>query len=203
MFVKYKCIWMRGKYVNREKIVQAATEFYKKLYKKDSEELVEVLSFGQNNKEEVPPILKNEVFSILKKVKVGKVPGPDKIDNYEFKTLAEELAPSPTKIYNLILEEKQIPIQWWCLEIILLFKKGDRNDINKYNPISLNSNPGKILQTSLDTGSLDPLITTSLDHSITNPLISHYRSHSFYQSHPLIHSLTYSVAFFLLLLLSH
>ncbi len=82
------------------------------MWKKDLEELVEALSFGQNNKEEVLPILRKEVYSILNKIKIGKAAAPDKIDNYELKTFAEALTPSLMKKYNLILEKERIPIQW-------------------------------------------------------------------------------------------
>lgn len=48
------------------------------------------------------------------------------------------------KIFNMILEEKEIPNQWKLAEIMLIHKKGNQNDIENYRPISLTSNVRKL-----------------------------------------------------------
>ncbi len=50
--------------------------------------------------------------------------------------------------------EEEVPIQWNEAEIILIFKKRNKNEIKNYRPISLTSNLGKtfmkILKDRLD-----------------------------------------------------
>jgi len=84
------------------------------------------------------------VEKIMKELKNNKTPGPDKIENETIKALKNALIPILTKLFSKIIETHQIPEQWNEVEIILLYKKGDRNQIGNYRPISLSSNINKI-----------------------------------------------------------
>ncbi|GBP25145.1 Putative uncharacterized transposon-derived protein F52C9.6 [Eumeta japonica] len=54
------------------------------------------------------------------------------------------MAPRLTNLFNEILETETIPEDWTKSTIILLHKKGDKEDIGNYRPISLMSNIYKI-----------------------------------------------------------
>jgi len=56
----------------------------------------------------------------------------------------EELVPILTKMFYQILKSGYIPTQWETSYIILLHKKGAKDDIGNYRPISLMSNVYKI-----------------------------------------------------------
>ena len=40
-------------------------------------------------------------------------------------------------LFNDILKEKRIPNEWKEAKVIFLFKKGDKNEVKNYRPISL------------------------------------------------------------------
>lgn len=91
-----------------------------------------------------PEILPIEVEKAILSQKMEKAPGPDKITNELLKGTLEELVPILTSMFNEILKKGQIPSQWKTSHIILLFKKGQKEDIGNYRPISLMSNIYKI-----------------------------------------------------------
>lgn len=73
-----------------------------------------------------------------------KSPGPDKVSNEILKGTANELVPVLTNVFNKIMTDDWIPTQWEISHIILLHKKGPKEDISNYRPISLMSNIYKI-----------------------------------------------------------
>lgn len=93
---------------------------------------------------EVPDILPAEVAKAIKSQKRDKAPGPDNISN-EFLTQNKDIMVLIlTHLFNEILHSEIIPQQWTISTIILLHKKGDKNDINNYRPISLMTNIYKV-----------------------------------------------------------
>lgn len=125
---------------NREDLVNAATKFYQDLYSsKISEE--ECLTITPNlidrNEPEEPKILKSEITKAIKSLNLEKSPGPDKIPAEALKIGEEEILDTLETIFNEILRTEYIPNQWLQANIVLIFKKGNRQDINNYRPISL------------------------------------------------------------------
>jgi hypothetical protein len=84
------------------------------------------------------------VKNIIKNLKNNKSPGPDKINNEFIKINTDKMTEILTELFNAILTIEKIPTQWKNAEIILLFKKGAKNLIKNYRPISLSSNIAKI-----------------------------------------------------------
>lgn len=145
--------WMLGvkddtgqKKTQRDEILEQATTFYRKLYNSSQTNR----NTNQNpltpldNTENVPPILTSEVRTALKELKNNKCPGDDGIYNEYLKLGQEELIPVLRDLFNKIIETEEIPETWNTSTIILLHKKGHRDDINNYRPISLSSNLNKL-----------------------------------------------------------
>ncbi|PZC70710.1 hypothetical protein B5X24_HaOG215026 [Helicoverpa armigera] len=129
----------------RNNIKDLATDFYRQLYAKQGPETPK--NSICNNTDDEEPILSFlpiEVEKAIASQKIGKAPGPDRITNALMKGTMEELAPILTKIFSEILTSGYIPEQWTESHIILLYKKGDKEDIGNYRPISLMSNVYKV-----------------------------------------------------------
>lgn len=136
----------------RQKISDLATNFYRKLY--DNQEAHEGYVHITNTSrrpnipevllDPVPKILPSEVEKAIKSQKMDKSPGPDKITNELLKGTLKEITPILTNIFNNILTNNRIPEQWAKSYIILIHKKGDKQDIENYRPISLMSNIYKV-----------------------------------------------------------
>ena len=135
----------------RKNINELATNFYTQLYAKQETNKDNHTSHSHTHKvpesivEAVPEILPCEVEKAIKSQKMGKSPGPGKITNEMMKGSLKELTPILTNIFNNILLSGNIPIQWTKSHIILIHKKGDKENIENYRPISLMSNVYKIL----------------------------------------------------------
>ncbi|CAK1597711.1 unnamed protein product [Parnassius mnemosyne] len=133
---------------NRLSIQKLATDYYRLLYsdKFDSgmATIPEVNEVKENKVDEVPEILTSEVIKAIKSQKLKKAPGPDKIPNEMLKGSLKEISPVLAKLFNKILQTRQIPEEWTECHIILLHNKGHRDEIGNYRPISLISNIYKV-----------------------------------------------------------
>ncbi len=81
----------------------------------------------------------------LSKLKDQKAPGHDMICNEQLKYGSTKLTKHLTKLYNNILTTKSIPQNWNLSKIILLHKKGGKDNIKNYRPISLMPTLAKVL----------------------------------------------------------
>jgi pimeloyl-CoA synthetase len=79
----------------------------------------------------------SEVRTAIMELKNGKIPGEDGILNEFIKLGIEEIISPITRLFNLILDTEEVPKQWNLSTIILLHKKGPKDDLNNYRPISL------------------------------------------------------------------
>ena len=86
----------------------------------------------------------DEVELAVKQMKNYKAPGLDDISSDILKLGGKEIYTQLASLYNQILKERKIPKEWKEAKIILLHKKGDREDIKNYRPISLLSHSYKI-----------------------------------------------------------
>lgn len=136
---------------NRKEILYVATEFYKSLY--TSEHHVESFTASTLPKEtasDIADIKELEVLNGITRLKPDKSPGPDSITNEALKLGASHLASPLTQLFNLVLKTATVPKQWTESHIILLYKKGDPNDINNYRPISLLSSIYKLFSSIIE-----------------------------------------------------
>ncbi len=80
----------------------------------------------------------------IRNLKNKKVASPGGLQNETIKTFEISLVKPLTKLFNQMLHDGLIPKQWLISVIILLYKKGNRFDLNNYHPISPPSNMCKI-----------------------------------------------------------
>ncbi|CAH2091627.1 unnamed protein product [Euphydryas editha] len=133
---------------NRNEILQVATNYYKNLYKCENQE--QALTMQKETSTAIQDIDEAEIIKNISKLKNEKSPGPDGITNEALKVGAPYLARPLTQLFNLVLKSATTPKQWTESDIILLYKKGDPNDINNYRPISLLSSIYKLFSSILE-----------------------------------------------------
>ena len=83
------------------------------------------------------PITCAEIKIIIRKLKIGKSAGPDKILNEILKYSSPITLQAFAKLFNLLLETGCYPHQWKKSFIIAIHKSGDKNILNNYRGISL------------------------------------------------------------------
>lgn len=92
-------------------------------------------------------ISEEEVFQILKNLKIDKAPGPDRLHPKLLKETALSLSKPLTKLFNLSIRTKTIPWEWKEGVISAIFKKGNKNHPGNYRPVSLTSIICKTMET--------------------------------------------------------
>ena len=91
-------------------------------------------------------VTEEDIFTELRKLKVGKSVGPDGLSNELLKMAARSLAPSLTSLYNRILTTSAYPRAWKRANVTPIYKKGSRQEKTNYRPISLLANTGKVFE---------------------------------------------------------
>lgn len=86
---------------------------------------------------ECPPILVSEVERAVNSMKMEKAPGKDGISSEMLKLGGEQLWKILVERFSHYLDMCKIPSQWKESRTILLYKKGDREDLKNYRPICL------------------------------------------------------------------
>ena len=84
-------------------------------------------------------ILRDDVASVFKNVKVNKAAGPDKITGKVIKTCHVQLCGVFHVLFQLCVELGEIPLQWKTAEIVPIPKKPNPVLLNDYRPIALTS----------------------------------------------------------------
>ncbi|CAH2104094.1 unnamed protein product [Euphydryas editha] len=128
----------------RKNVLIHATNFYRNLYKKHNKTIPENQINNELKTDTVLPIDEEEVYTHIKQLKNEKSPGPDGISNEVIKMGAPVLLHHLTKVFNMILNTEIVPKKWCSSDIILIFKKGNPQDIGNYRPISLLSSIYKL-----------------------------------------------------------
>lgn len=128
-------------YTEKKNILNSICSFYRELYKRAHNISLNELP---SSSPEVLPILVEEVVLAISNLKRNKAAGPDFIFNEELRAGGVTLAKALCELFNDCLKQGRVPQEWLKAKLILLFKKGDRNDIRNYRPLSLLSNIYKV-----------------------------------------------------------
>ena len=79
----------------------------------------------------------SDVFKVLSSLDGSKACGPDGVSPAVLKQCAKELTPSLVTLFNLSMEQSKVPTSWKLANVIPVHKKGDRNPVSNYRPVSL------------------------------------------------------------------
>eukprot|EP00965_Chrysotila_dentata_P031523 1051242-Pleurochrysis_carterae.AAC.2 len=152
-----------------ESIAEEAAHYYTHLYKAAPppmeehdarNKLYKLLEEGNGvdystSKEEGQPITTIEINKTMSNLPDSKSPGPDRIPNEFYKTFATLLAPLFCDHYNSF-KSNGLPKGFADGIISILYKKGIREDIRNYRPITLLNTDCKILTRIIAKRTLTP-----------------------------------------------
>ncbi|XP_030751605.1 uncharacterized protein LOC115879096 [Sitophilus oryzae] len=122
--------------IMRRKLTNGKKEIVKLKDKNDSRKYLQGKVQNQGS-EDVPEISVSEIYNALKKMKNNKAPGDGGVVTEAIKMGETVLMTNIQRLFNLCLENQNIPTKWNNSIIILLDKKGDIADLENYRPISL------------------------------------------------------------------
>ena len=92
------------------------------------------------------PLEEGKIKRMLDQIDCNKSAGPDEIYGKVLKEGSVSIAKALYLIFNRSLEFGEIPEDWKLANVVPIFKKGDREDIGNYRPVSLTSLVVKILE---------------------------------------------------------
>ena len=111
---------------------------------------------------EIGGVDKLDVLAKLKLIKPNKAEGPDEIYARVLRECEKELCGPLAIIFNKSLTEAKIPLDWKSANVVPIFKKGDRSEVQNYRPVSLTSLVCKLLESILKDKIMDHLIEKQL-----------------------------------------
>ena len=91
-------------------------------------------------------ITDDEVLKLLQETNPSKSMGPDNINPKVMKECAQELASPFAKLFNMSLQMNKFPTAWKIAHVTALHKKGAKNLVSNYRPISLLSCVAKLFE---------------------------------------------------------
>ncbi|CAB3990484.1 Hypothetical predicted protein [Paramuricea clavata] len=91
-------------------------------------------------------VTESDVLRTLKSLDPDKALGPDEIPGRILKVTANQIAPSLTRLFNKSLQVGVVPDEWKLANVVPVFKKGEKDRVENYRPISLLCIVSKLLE---------------------------------------------------------
>ena len=92
------------------------------------------------------PVIKEELKDTVGKLKDKKSTGYDGIDNSLLKNIIDVIVDPLVHVFNLSLSNGIVPEGMKVSKIIPIHKKGDKENICNYRPVSLLTSSSKLLE---------------------------------------------------------
>uniref|UniRef100_A0A7I4Z0B0 Reverse transcriptase domain-containing protein n=1 Tax=Haemonchus contortus TaxID=6289 RepID=A0A7I4Z0B0_HAECO len=84
-----------------------------------------------------PSVLTSEIRHAITSMKNCTAPGPDRIKPEHLKSIPPVIIKTLARLFTRYLSECKVPMSWKTSKTVLLYKKGDPDDIGKYRSICL------------------------------------------------------------------
>ena len=88
----------------------------------------------------------SKIRNILENIISSKAPGPDGINGVVLKNCSNLLAEPLSIIFKLVYNTGILSSQWKLANVVPVFKKGEKNDVQNYRPISLTCLITKVME---------------------------------------------------------
>ena len=112
-----------------------------------------------------------EVESVLANLDITKATGPDEISACLLKETAPVISTSLCSLYNKSLNQGVFPQEWKIANIVPVYKKGDKEHVENYRPISLLCIVSKVFERCV-LNNMRELIYISGDQDIATRIYS-------------------------------
>ncbi|ELU06792.1 hypothetical protein CAPTEDRAFT_40123, partial [Capitella teleta] len=93
-----------------------------------------------------PSFTVEQVTSELRNKNTNKANAPNDIPSFVLKNCSQQIAKPLTQIFNASIRLSKVPTQWKNVNVVPVFKKGDKSDVQNYRPISLLPCSSKVLE---------------------------------------------------------
>ncbi|KAJ7417181.1 RNA-directed DNA polymerase from mobile element jockey-like protein [Willisornis vidua] len=96
--------------------------------------------------------------------------GPDVIHPRILKEVADVLTQALSMIFEQSWESREVPADWKLVNVVPTFKKGKKEDLGNYWPVSLTSVPGKVME---------KIILGGIEEHLKDNAVTGHSQHSF------------------------
>ena len=86
------------------------------------------------------------IYEILKNINANKSMGPDRIHGMVLKTCAQSLCKPLSLLFTKSYYNGKLPSEWKSANVVPVHKKGSKNDVENYRPISLTCITMKVIE---------------------------------------------------------
>ena len=108
------------------------------------------------------PAAEEEIKSIVNNLNNKKSSGYDGITNFLLKSIINEILTPLTHVFNKSLLSGKVPLKMKIAKVVPIFKKGPKDMVINYRPISLLTSISKILERLVYTRTLKFLVTCNI-----------------------------------------